>query len=134
MESDERAYYVVVAYGLGTQMVLYAVLYKSLRSALAWILWLFVGGFHLYLYFQMRNDFFSGIYSYHATVPLRNTMILLVLFQLLRMASFNMQGRDLIGSWYRDKRDIYDAYIASNHDVILLLIYYGVMFGLFLIQ
>lgn len=133
MESDERMRKVVLGYAVITQIQVYVLGYKSLRSALSWSLWLLVGVFHLLLYFGMKNDHFATMYGSNAATPLRNTLVMVVLFQVLRYVSFNIQRRDLICP-ARGGRDMLGEVNTTKADLVLFAFYHIVLFGLMLFE
>jgi hypothetical protein len=116
-------------YGLLTQFSLYAFCYMSLRNLTAYLIWLAIGLFHLYLYTSLNDLGFQMDWEHGAT-PLRNTAALLVLFQVLRFVSIRIQQQDLVLPTKVGGFDLYDEREVNWTDVVLFLIYIACMVGL----
>jgi hypothetical protein len=100
--------------------------YKAIRKPLVYIFWFMIGLAHLaaYLLLKQTDSFIPEI------VLLRNTIILLVLIQLLRWISLRVQGMDLVGA-QRGGRDIFNERRITLFDILLTFIYLGTVLGLF---
>jgi hypothetical protein len=58
----------------------------------------------------------------HSATGLRNTIILLVLFQVLRFASIRLQGKELVAP-SRGRTDLFDERPVTFVDFILFVCY-----------
>lgn len=116
-------------YALGTQFFLYALGYKSLRNLRVYFLWLIISVSHLCLYFLLKEN--SSIIFFHSNrvTGLRNTIILIILFQLLRYISLRTQNQELV-CISKNKTDIFDKRKTTNVDTILYIIYIAVTLSL----
>lgn len=117
---------IIFFYGYGTQFFLYMLQYKAIRKPLVYIFWFMMGLAHLaaYLLLKQTDSFIPEI------ILLRNTIILLVLIQLLRWISLRVQGMDLVGA-QRGGRDIFNERRITPFDILLTFIYLGTVLGLF---
>jgi len=61
----------------------------------------------------------------HAAAGLKNTLILLLLFQLLRFISIKTQGKELVCPARVGRRDTFDNRLSSIIDGLLFLVYFG---------
>jgi hypothetical protein len=112
----------LTAYAVSGQLLLYTILYKSLRNFKVYIFWLIISLFHLCLYFLLKeNGAYIKFHNNHI-VGLRNTFILIILFQILRFVSLKIQNQELV-SIGRSKTDIYDQRETTKTDNILYLVY-----------
>jgi hypothetical protein len=83
-------------YTITTHLFLYYFNYKSLRNLTVYLFWFAFGMIHLYTYFQLKDvEALEGVNAHSAT-GLRNTVVLLILFQILRMISAYVQGQELV--------------------------------------
>jgi hypothetical protein len=87
---------VIFMYGLGTHLVLYTFCYKSLRNLTVFFIWVLFGLLHLLIYLQLKDDITLQLFRGHSTTPLRNTIPLLLLYQVLRLLSLKKQGHELV--------------------------------------
>ncbi len=117
-------------YAFGTQSLLYALNYHSLRNLIPYIFWCGIGLMHFFLFWNLKDDTSLWMQEAHAATGLRNTIILLVLFQILRIISYKMQGSDLVMISRMDSKDIFDERITTPIDFLLFLIYMGSVIGL----
>jgi hypothetical protein len=82
---------VLIGYITISQLGLYFGLYTSLRNFKAYLIWFGFGLVHLLLVFIFRRDPTLEMYRGNPSYLLVNTIILLLLFQLLRYISLKMQ-------------------------------------------
>ncbi|HRG88581.1 MAG TPA: hypothetical protein PLW44_06135 [Chitinophagales bacterium] len=118
---------VVFFYGYGTQFFLYMFQYKAMRKPVVYALWCIVGLGHLGIYLWVKQ---TAYFIWEMTV-FRNTIILLLLFQLLRWVSLRVQGMDLAAGKI-GKTDSFDGRRINLFDLLLTFIYLGVCLGLLL--
>ena len=116
---------IIFFYGLGTQFFLYLFNYKSLRNLTVYVFWVLIGLLHLFLYFQLKdNPVLQNVRGNSATV-LRNTIILLLLFQVLRFVSAKTQGVELVCPSKGFKDDMFNDRPLTFIDCVLFIIYIG---------
>jgi hypothetical protein len=105
-----------------TQLFLYIFNYKSLRNLTVYCLWIVIAighfGMYLYLLDYIEQRHLTG----YAVTGLRNTLLLLLLFQVLRFISAKTQGQELVCP---DKSgiDMYDHRKVTAIDCILFVVY-----------
>jgi len=121
--SDEAKKLDIVYYTIGTQFFLYFFNYKSLRNLKVFGFWALMSILHLGLYFILRDDPLLMLAQVHAAIGLRNTIILLMLFQLLRFVSLAVQNEELVCPSKGSNADLLDNREATFIDGICLVIY-----------
>jgi hypothetical protein len=115
------------SYAFLTQLCLYIFNYKSLRNMTVYCIWIGIGIGHIGMYLYLRD--LSG----DAPKELRNTVILLLLFQVLRFISARTQGQELVcpGKY---GTDLFEERKVTLIDYILFVLYMsGAIFLPFLI-
>ena len=112
-------------YSLGTQLFLIFFNYKSLRNLTVYFFWIAVGFIHLYIYFQQKYDPNLNFARGHSTTGLKNTIILLFLFQVLRILSIKVQKKELVNPARSNPKDLFGERSVTFIDFILFAIYYG---------
>ncbi len=115
---------IVFNYAFGTQLFLYFFNYQSLRNLTVYAFWLAIGILHLYLYFQLKDNLVLQNFGGHSSTGLRNTLILLILFQILRIISAKTQGQELVCPG-KSRTDLFDDRQITFIDIILFFIYFG---------
>lgn len=120
-------------YALGTQLFLYLFNYISLRNFRVYLFWFFVGVVHFATFLNLKNDYALSYLPMHSANGLRNTLILLILFQGLRFWSLEKQGMELVCP-SRHGTDIFDTRKIKPLDMLLFFLYLFATFGLFLIR
>ena len=119
----------LVMYTIGTHLLLYFVNYKSLRNFSVFILWLAIGLVHFVFYMQLRLDSSLEMAKGHSATGLRNTVILLILFQALRILSLNVQKQEFVAV-SRGRYDLFDERKLNILDVAIFIIYFASSMGL----
>lgn len=125
VNSDSSNRSLLSAYTLGTQLFLYFIYYGSLRNLSVYFVWLLLSIGHLYLYYQLKDEASLLNLRGHAATGLRNTVILLLLFQLLRFISIKIQGQELVSPAKGGKRDFFDERNLTVIDYILFAVYFA---------
>jgi len=120
-DSSNRA--LLLFYTLGTQLLLYLLNYVSLRNLSAFLIWVMFSFGHLCLYYQLKDN--PGLQNFrgHAATGLRNTIICLFLFQLLRLISIRTQRKELVAPNKGGRTDIYDGRKITIVDYVLFIVY-----------
>lgn len=115
-------------YSFGTQFFLYALNYKSLRNLLVYIFWILIGLIHLFIYFQLKDVAMFQMPGGHVATGLRNTIILLLFFQVLRFISLKIQGQELVCPSKYSRTDTFDDREVTQFDFFLFIVYIGATF------
>ena len=116
---------ILFGYALGTQFFFYFFNYRSLRNLTVYFFWVAIGIIHLYLYFQLKDNHALLNVRGHSAIGLRNTLVLLLLFQVLRFISARTQGQELVFPSKGSSSDLFDERRTTIIDVILFLVYLG---------
>ncbi|KAA9338573.1 hypothetical protein F0P96_07010 [Hymenobacter busanensis] len=116
----------LLVYTLGTQFWFLLFGFRQLRNITLYLTWCCWGLAHLLAYFALNHT--SGYEG-----PLRNTLVLLLLFQGLRYLSLRLRQVDFIPAvgkppWYVDGRR------ATGVDFLLTHLYMGIILLLFLLS
>jgi hypothetical protein len=120
----------IFGYALGSQLALYGLNYKSLRNLTVFFLWTGIGILHLYFYYHLKNDTSLEMARGHAAIPLRNTIPLLIIHQLLRLVSLKIQHKELVVPSRGFDSDIYGERRVNWLDFILFILYVGCVIAL----
>ncbi len=125
IENIEIKRNLIFGYALLSQLALYVFCYKSLRNLTVFIVWVFIGLFHLYLYYHLKDETTLQLLKGHSTTPLRNTISLLFIFQVLRFISLKVQHQELVSPSKGFTTDLFDERKVNWFDFILFLVYCG---------
>jgi hypothetical protein len=115
----------ITFYGFGTPLFLYFFNYRSLRNFYVFVFWSTVCILHLYLFFQFKDDVLYDYARSSALLPFRNTLILLVLFQLLRWLSRTVSGLELVGL-SKSRTDVWEGRKPNTIDVLCFIVFFAV--------
>ena len=115
-------------YTLGTQLLLYLLNYKSLRNLSVFFIWIFISLLHLFAYLQLKDNPELQNVRGHAAMGLRNTIILLLLYQILRIISLKTQRQELVAPTRGGTTDIFEGRKLTIVDYVLFVIYYATTF------
>ena len=109
-------------YAVFTQLFLYHMFYKPMRNMNVYIYCIFIGILHLCLYQLLKEN--ASIINFHNNkiISLRNTIILILIFQFLRFISLRTQKQELV-SISKNKRDLFDGRESTRIDFILYATY-----------
>jgi hypothetical protein len=116
----------IFMYALGTHLVLYMFCYKSLRNLTVFFIWLLIGLLHLLIYFKLKGDTTLEMFRGHATVPLRNTVPLLIFYQVLRLVSLKIRGHELVVPNKISRTDMFNERQPTGVDFLLLLAFWTI--------
>ena len=114
----------IIFYSISTQLYLYLFNYRSLRNFKVYLIWFIIGLLHLFFYFQLKDLDSVQMINGNASQGLRNTVLMLVLFQALRFVSLKIQNLELVPADRSGFNDL-DERIISMVDYILFVIYFG---------
>ncbi|MBL7706688.1 MAG: hypothetical protein JNM21_14175 [Taibaiella sp.] len=113
----------VFAYGFGTVMLLYGFGYRSLRNLTVYFVWIGIALIHLFIYFQLKDISGLKMKNGHAAIGLRNTLPMLILFQILRFVNIKIQNQELVAPSWGSSTDILDGRRVNFMDFISFVIY-----------
>lgn len=120
----------MIMYIVLSQLGIYLGLYKSLRNFTAYSLWFGFGIVHLILFLCFRGNPAIEMYRGNPTVGLLNTIVFLVLFQLLRYLSLKFQHREFVAPARSGGPDLFDNKKVTFADFVIFVIYMGSWLGL----
>jgi hypothetical protein len=124
-DGNENRSQVIFGYAFLTQFCLYVFCYKSLRNLTVFFIWVAIGLFHLYLFSILKNDETLQMFRGHSATPLRNTVPLLLLFQVFRFLSAKIQGQELVGPSRGSTTDLFEERRVNWLDYTFFVIYAG---------
>ena len=121
---------IIFNYMFFSHFYIYVFNYKSLRNLSVYFVWILFSLFHLYIYFQIKNEILllnNNIKSTYSIYTLRNTLILLGLFQVLRFISAKIQYQELVCPGRGiNATDLFDNRKPTIIDWICVIIFFGV--------
>ncbi|MBC7398914.1 MAG: hypothetical protein H7289_03130 [Mucilaginibacter sp.] len=109
------------------QGLLYILGYKALRNMTFFFYWCAIGLMQLLIYFLLKDNLALKVGHLSAVIAFRNTIPLLLIFQLLRFLYFKLQGRELVMLSKLGQKDMYDNRESDFFDVVSCIIYFGAM-------
>jgi hypothetical protein len=115
----------LIFYVTSLQLLNYLLNYTLLRNLRSYFIWCVFGIIHICLYFFLRSShFYDG-----ARGLLLNTIVLLFLYQILRIISLKIQKQELAMPT-KDYKDLFGNRQVTFLDFVLFMIYYGSFYGL----
>jgi hypothetical protein len=124
---------VLLFYTIATHLFIYVFNYKSLRNLLVYVVWFLFGSDHFVAYVILEQGYsLETEQAGDALLNLRNTIILLVVFQVLRIISLKIQHQELVAPDRGGRIDIFEERSVNWLDYILFVIYIVCVFGLML--
>lgn len=127
--ANENRSLVIFGYAFLTQFCLYIFCYKSLRNLTVFFIWIFIGLFHLYLYNILKDDATLQMFRGHSATPLRNTIPLLILFQIFRFLSAKIQNQELVAPSRWATTNLFNERRVNWLDFAFFFIYAGCVIG-----
>ena len=106
-----------------TQFLLYFFNYKSLRNLSVYFIWILFALIHLFIYYELNNIESLKMVNSHAASGFKNTLILLLVFQILRFISAKTQHKELICPGIGNSSDIFDDRKGTIIDWISLIVF-----------
>ena len=116
----------IFMYGLGTHLTLYTFCYKSLRNLTVFAIWILFGLLHLLAYFMLKEDIALQMFKGHSATPLRNTIPLLIFYQLLRSVSLKTRGQELVVPNRISRTDMFNERQPTRADFVYLFTFWTV--------
>lgn len=120
----------IFAYGIVTHLFIYFFNYRSLRNFNVFIVWCFFAALHFYIFLHFQDFMIFKMRNGNALTPLRNTIILLCVFQLLRFISIKISNQELVSPARGGKTDIWNERKPNGIDFISLIVYFIITIGL----
>lgn len=112
-------------YTMGTQLLLYLLNYKSLRNLKVYLIWIFISLLHLFAFYQLKNRLELQNVHGHAANGLRNTIFLLLLYQVLRITSLKTQKQELVAPVRGSTTDLFEGRSITFIDFALFVVYFA---------
>lgn len=112
-------------YAISTQLLLYPFFYLSMRNLKVFLFCIAVGVSHLCLYYLLKENASLIDLQNNTIISLRNTLILLVIFQILRYISLKTQKQELVCEGKnRNGFDVFNTRKTTRIDSILEITYF----------
>lgn len=127
-ENNQTKHEIIFGYTLSTQLLIYPFCHKSLRNLKVYFIWLLIGIMHLYLYFLLKDDPTLIMPRGHATFQLKNTLLLLIIYQVLRFLSLKIQKQEFVCPERGLKTDVLGERKPNWLDITLSFIYFSAVF------
>ena len=121
----EYAHMMIIAYGLVPQLFFYMILYGSLRNFRYYLVWLAFSVIHLAMYFAMKDDKRLNSIQGNPVALLGNTIVLLLVFQLLRWVSLKTQHMEPVAPNKGGNTDDFDHRKVTLIDTALFFTYFA---------
>ncbi|RFZ95117.1 hypothetical protein D0C36_06205 [Mucilaginibacter conchicola] len=120
--SSKSSENLVVNYTLVTQVFLVLGNYRSLRNFLVYLIWVLYALGHLFFYLSINISHHSNLYI------LRNTVFVLIAYQVIRVINLNIQHQEYIIP-NRYGRDRYDNRPPNVLDFLTFFLLIGSIIG-----
>lgn len=122
---------VLTLYIILPQLSFSLIFYKSLRNLSFYLFWFAIGIIQFGIYLFMIGDYYQQMSpgQYYTPVEYRNTIILLLLFQLLRWVSIKIQHKEFVLP-SRTGKDLFDNREYTFLDFMILVAYMAGFLGL----
>lgn len=118
----------LIAYSVASQFLLYFLGYGSLRKLSVFLICLGIAALHFYGWMQWHGDPLLQTRRGPAATGLRNTFFLLVLYQVLRFISLQVQRREVVAPSKGSATDLYDGRDLTVIDYLLCVVYCAALF------
>lgn len=119
---------IVHMYAFITQFFLITFNYKSLRNLSVYYVWLVIGGIHLFVYFKLIDlPDLVGTHD-HSAKDLKNTLIILGYYQVIRFISARTQGQEWVCPGGSFRYDFFDNRKITIIDKVLTGSYFALFF------
>lgn len=119
----------LLLYVIFTQIFIYVCNYRSLRNLSVYLVWLGFGIVHFVVYLYLRNNPLFALPKGNAANALKDTIILLFVYQLLRILSLNIQHQEFVMPT-RSGTDIFGERFPNWLDTLLFFLYMACVAGL----
>jgi hypothetical protein len=119
------AHMMVIAYAITLQFFSYFFLYGALRNFRFYLIWFGFSMIHLGMYFVMKDDQRLNSVQGNPAELLRNTFVLLLVFQLLRFFSLKTQHKEFVAPNKSGIEDRVDHRKVTPIDTVLFFTYFA---------
>ncbi|MFP9112937.1 hypothetical protein ACLI1A_03285 [Flavobacterium sp. RHBU_3] len=128
-EPDPQRDYLLI-YILATQMFLTSQ-YRAVRNLYMCLFWLLIGICHVVTAYFIKDILLFQFPAGHLSVPMANTFILVLVMQVIRYISLQLQGEEFVAP-NRGGKDLFDERKPTWVDFLCTGIYFTVLFlGMF---
>ena len=117
----------LLLYFIITQLVVIMVFYASLRNLTFYLIWFFFASIHLMFY--AKSDHVASVANGNISSGLKITVILLIIFQVLRFISLKWQHQEFVMP-SKSEKDIMEERKVSIIDKVIFAVYMGAWMGL----
>ena len=116
---------IIAFYGLLTHLLMSTILYISLRKLYVFLIWILISIIHFIFYFLTIDniELIDLKLNIHSSVFLKNTIVFLFLFQLIRFFSLILQKKEFVFAHKHSKFDLLNERETSYYDIFLQLVY-----------
>jgi hypothetical protein len=121
---------ILIFYALLPHLVGYFFMYKALRNFTMYSICFGFAIVHVFLYFLFRGSPKLQMVKGDPSPLLLNSIVLIVLFQVLRYLSIKMQKREFVVPAKGGGKDLFDNIELSGTDYLLFVIYWASFGGL----
>lgn len=117
----------LLGYIMGTQLLLIGFQYRAIRNLYMYLFWLVAGVGHATAAYAIKDVPLFQFPAGHISVTMANTLVLVLLLQVLRSFSLKLQGQEFI-----TPKDIHNERKARWVDYVCTFVYIVVLFlGIF---
>jgi hypothetical protein len=127
--------FILFLYACVPLLMLYFIGYRALRNIFYFLCWLVIAVIHLYIYCKVKdNPLFAPnkFRDINIVIGFRNTIISLLILQVLRYASLKIQGQELVSVSKGGTTDLFDGRKITLTDKTLFLVYAVVLILMFI--
>lgn len=121
-------------YVIGTHIGIYVLGYRALRNMSYFLCWVIIAIIHFGIYIHFKDSLFFDIADGWTIKGLRNTIFLLLCFQVLRFANLKIQHQELVVPSKGSRTDFYDERKVNFLDFISCVIYMAAAAVLFVLK
>ena len=120
----------LIIYAVSTQLGGYFFMYKAIRDFTIYLICFGFAVIHVLLYFLFKGNPNLEMVRGNPSPMLIDSIILLVLFQILRYLSLKIQKREFVVPSRGGGKDLFDNIAPSATDYTLFVIYFASWYGL----
>ncbi|MBE9664196.1 hypothetical protein [Mucilaginibacter myungsuensis] len=127
--SDSDQSELIIFYAVGTQVFLIFLYYLPLRNLTVYLIWLSFAAIQFAGYYILKGSIFLRLSEIESIRLIRNTAPLLLLFQVFRVISLNIQHQEFVIPG-KGGTDLWDERSANFLDFCFMLLYLAAFWGL----
>ncbi|MFP5437552.1 MAG: hypothetical protein ACLGH8_07210 [Bacteroidia bacterium] len=121
----------LLVYVIGTQLFFFLAQYRAIRNLYMYLFWLLVGIAHAITAYFIKDISLFQFPAGHLSVTMANTLIVVLLMQVLRYISVKLQSKEFVAP-NRSGTDLFNERKPTWVDFLCTAIYFTVLFlGLF---